>query len=206
MILRIPAWEELPWLEHGFGTRLSEKWTHTDGRTWLRQVHSSNVVPVSFAGDAGEGDALITDCAGLTLEIRTADCVPILLVDPERRAVAAIHAGWRGTAGHISKQAIFLFTRRFGTRPATIQAAIGPAIGACCYEVGPEVSEEFGLTGRQRLDLVRENVDQFRAAGVMPSKIYITGGCTKCDNRFHSFRRDRELAGRMEAGIGIRRS
>jgi YfiH family protein len=90
-----------------------------------------------------QGDALLTGQPGLLLAAQTADCVPILLVDTERRAVAAVHAGWRGTLARVVAKTVGRMRLEFGTRPADIVAAIGPAIGQCCYEVGPEVAQAF---------------------------------------------------------------
>jgi hypothetical protein len=90
-----------------------------------------------------QGDALLTSQPGLLLAVQTADCVPILLADPARRAVAAVHAGWRGTLARVVAKTVGRMRLEFGTRPADIVAAIGPAIGRCCYEVGPEVAQAF---------------------------------------------------------------
>ncbi|MHB8539553.1 MAG: peptidoglycan editing factor PgeF [Candidatus Acidiferrales bacterium] len=110
----------------------------------LRQVHSDVVhiirEPLS---DTPKGDALATRTPGLLLGIQTADCVPILLVDPRHRAVAAVHAGWRGTLARIAAKTVGRMTMEFETRPGDVLAALGPAIGRCCYEVGPEVVKEF---------------------------------------------------------------
>lgn len=204
MILRVPAWEGLEWLEHGFGTRLSEAWSHRPGRTWLRQIHSDTIRVAGQEGDAGDGDALASDTPGLLLEVRTADCIPVLLVDPVRRAVAAVHAGWRGTEAQIVAKTAALLRDRFGCR--NLEAAIGPGIGVCCYEVGPEVAERFGLSGRRRLDLAEQNRSQLVAAGVAPESIFRVGDCTRCEaGLYHSYRRDRDQAGRMASAIGIRR-
>lgn len=114
----------------------------------LRQIHSDVVCPVSAANlasthDAPKADALITDEKGVLLTIQTADCVPILLADTKRKAVAAIHAGWRGTLQRIAAKTIGRMQMEFGTNPSDIVAALGPSIGACCYEVGHEVAREF---------------------------------------------------------------
>ena len=85
--------------------------------------------------------------------MRTADCVPILISSGDGRIVAAVHAGWRGTVSGIVRAAIGKMLEEFGTRPAHIHAAIGPGIGKCCYEVGPEVAAQFGATGRAKIDL-----------------------------------------------------
>jgi copper oxidase (laccase) domain-containing protein len=94
---------------------------------------------------------------------------------------------------------------RFGTRPADLHAAIGPGIGKCCYEVGPEVMEQFGGQGRGYLDLTAANVRQLHEFGVTRERIYASNLCTMCGTEeFHSFRRDRDAAGRMYSFAGIR--
>lgn len=107
----------------------------------LRQVHSDLVWRDPEPGRAGDG--LMTDRPGVLLGIRTADCCPVLLVDTRRRAVAAVHAGWRGTLARVAEKAVGEMRAAYGTRPADVRAAIGPCIGACCFEVGPEVVEAF---------------------------------------------------------------
>ena len=95
-------------------------------------------------GEIGEGDALITGDPALFVSVRTADCVPILLADPEHHTVAAVHSGWRGTAAAIVRRAIEAMALQFASDPSHLVAAIGPSIGPCCYEVGPEVVSQFG--------------------------------------------------------------
>jgi hypothetical protein len=153
----------------------------------------------------GEGDALVENAPGTVVAVRTADCIPILLVDERNRAVAAVHAGWRGTAAHIAHHAIAAMRERFGTRPPDLHAAIGPGIGKCCYEVGPEVAAQFGEQGRAHIDLAASNRAQLIQAGVTPGRVYASNLCTMCRaDEFHSFRRDREAAGRMHSFAGIR--
>ena len=106
-------------------------------------VASSVASSVSPSGAPLQGDALITAQPGLLLAAQTADCVPILLADPVRRVAAAIHAGWRGTLARIAAKTVGRMRLEFGTRPGDVLAAIGPAIGRCCYEVGPEVAQAF---------------------------------------------------------------
>ena len=110
----------------------------------LRQFHSSIVRSFSTPpGEPCKGDASYTNTPGLLLGVQTADCVPILLVDPKKRAVAAIHAGWRGTLARIAQKTVGEMRMHFGSKPADILAALGPAIGGCCYEVGTELVTEF---------------------------------------------------------------
>lgn len=114
----------------------------------LRQIHSDLVYVVGRddvpqGATAPQGDALITRERGVLLAVQTADCIPILLADTKRRAVAAIHSGWRGTAQRIAQKTLGRMQMEFGTRPENVMAAVGPGIGACCYEVGHEVIKEF---------------------------------------------------------------
>ena len=110
----------------------------------LKQFHSDVIQPFESApAEPFSGDASLTGTPGLLLAVQTADCVPILLVDPKRRIVAVIHAGWRGALARIAPKAVGLMQMRFGSKPADILAALGPAIGGCCYEVGTEVATEF---------------------------------------------------------------
>jgi YfiH family protein len=110
----------------------------------LKQIHS-DVIHLFDAAPAEpcRGDASATNRPGLLLAVQTADCVPILLVDPKKRAIAAVHAGWRGTLQRIVTKAIGKMQMEFGTNPADLLAAIGPSIGGCCYEVGTEVAIQF---------------------------------------------------------------
>ena len=193
-----------PWLVHGFGTRLTDIRLLAALAT-VKQVHSAICVAAEGrTGVLAEADALVENTPGNLIAVKTADCIPILLVDERLRAVAAVHAGWRGTAAHIAPAAIEAMGRRFGSRPEDLHAAIGPGIGACCYEVGPEVMEQFGGQGRGRLDLEAENCRQLEQSGVTASRIYASHLCTMCESdQFHSFRRDRDAAGRMYSFAGI---
>lgn len=111
----------------------------------MRQFHSDVIHFAAAApgGEAPKADALITSTPGLLLGVQTADCVPILLADTRRRVVAAIHAGWRGTLARIVQKTLGRMRMEFGTRPGDVAAALGPAIGGGCYEVGPEVAQAF---------------------------------------------------------------
>jgi YfiH family protein len=110
----------------------------------LKQIHSDVIrVFPQPAGAPCKGDASATVRPGLLLAIQTADCVPILLVDPKRRAVAAIHAGWRGTLARITQKTVGRMHFEFGSKPADLLAAIGPSIGPCCYEVGADFVTKF---------------------------------------------------------------
>ncbi len=188
---------------HGFGTRNSEGWVQGGEVVTLKQIHSDVVWEAREAvGCLGEGDALITAQPGLLLTIRTADCIPVLIADPVRRAVAAIHAGWRGTVTGICGKTVQRMAAAFGSNPADLIAVIGPGINVCCFEVGAEVSAQFGTASRY-VDLIEANRRDLTDGGV--SKIAQGAPCTVCaPGLFHSFRRDKST-GRMVSAIGIRR-
>jgi len=199
-VIKAPNFADLECLGlmHGFGERSS---TYPEGITTAKQVHSALVQDA--AGPLGAGDALISAQSGVIVGVKTADCVPILLVDPSTRTVAAVHAGWRGTADSIAAATVRALGVGWKTDPRNLRAAIGPSIGRCCYEVGPEVARRFGIAVSHpvHLDLSGINEMQLRAAGV--SNIWLSGECTFCAaDRFYSFRREREQAGRMLSFIG----
>ena len=214
-ILRIPAFEAFPWLEHGFGTKGSGGWPAEDARATVKQIHSTRVTVASEPGILGEGDALVTATVGLWVAIKTADCIPVLLVDPERRVVAAAHAGWRGTAGNIVRSTIDVMMAEFHTKPGDLWAAIGPGIRKCCYEVSGDVAVQFsrwlpelaGAADGTMLDLTEVNRRQLVEAGVPVEHVSGTTGvswCTKCEaGTLHSFRRDQEESGRMLSAIRV---
>jgi YfiH family protein len=193
----------LDWLEHGFGTRSFDP---PEPVATLHQIHSDIVVYADSDGCLGEGDALLSDKPGLLVGVKTADCLPILLADDRHRAVAAVHAGWRGTVAGVSLSTFKAMADRWGTRPQDLHAAIGPGIGRCCFEVGPEVAVQFGKPGqRTQIDLAETNRRQLVEAGLSPERIYLADLCTFCHpDKFHSFRRDRERAGRLMSFIGVK--
>jgi hypothetical protein len=176
-----------------------------------RQVHSAAVVRVGSPGAVADTDALVTDTPGLYLCVTVADCVPILLYDPGHGAVAAVHAGWRGSASGILPLALKLMRSAFGTRPGDLLAYVGPAAGGCCYEVGPEVAMKFPVRylsdheGSQRLDLKAFNADLLLEAGIETGRVEVSPLCTITESSLlHSHRRDGPRSGRMMAVIGIR--
>jgi YfiH family protein len=202
-ILTSPLLGRLTWIEHGFGTRHAP--VSQDGMATLRQIHSTRtLVADRTEGCVGEGDALLTGAPNVTVSVRTADCLPVLMVDSNHRVVAAVHAGWRGTADGVVVEALRQMWKEFGTRPADVVAAIGPGIGKCCYEVGDEVARRFGSTHRTHIDLAAENARQLELEGVASESISVAGLCTFCDARFYSWRRDRESAGRMISYVRMR--
>ena len=205
-IFRATGLDALPWLIHGFGTRASDIPALFANLATVKQIHSAECLAAGGrAGELGRADALLENTPGAVVAVKTADCVPVLLVDDRLRAVAAVHAGWRGTAAGIVRRVVGAMRERYGTVPGDLHAAVGPAIGKCCYEVGPEVAAQFGKDGRVHLDLAAENQRQLVDAGVAPGRIDLSGLCTMCHPEdWHSFRRDRETAGRQYSFVGIR--
>jgi hypothetical protein len=190
---------DFAWLAHGFGLRDSV--LPFDALTTAKQIHSARVLDAcGRRGEhIGEGDAIISTEPGVAIGVRTADCVPILLADPVTGMVACVHAGWRGTAANIIGATVTELESR-GCRAEDLHAAIGPSIGPCCYEVGVEVARIFDPWSpnmdMMKLDLPGINEAQLFQSGVQD--IWKSGECTYCrPERFFSFRREKEQAGRM---------
>ncbi len=192
---------------HGFGSRSA----NPPADITLRQIHSSVVWNAhSLADREREGDALVSDSPGVSIGVRTADCVPILLLDSKTHAVAAVHAGWRGTAAQIVMKTISRLTADFGSVPSDLHAAIGPSIRECCYQVGPEVAREFvsyfpewtGEISTRTIDLPETNRRQMLSAGLPDSQIFDSSLCTACTiDRLFSYRCEPANPGRMIAAI-----
>lgn len=225
---RVPAFDDVPGLVHGFEQRLGppggEERDDTRRRVasalrpsgellLLKQVHGASVRRAPWTGRP-EADAAVAEAPGLVVGIETADCLPILVVDPVRRAVAAAHAGWRGTAAGVARAAVGALVAG-GSRAEDLVAATGPCIGPCCYEVGDELRSAFGEKGaeffrpgprgRPHLDVRAANERQLREAGLAPSRIHSVDDCTRCRaDLYHSYRRDGRQAGRMINYIGFR--
>lgn len=226
-VARVPALEGIPGLVHGFEQRLGpDGWEGREearGRVrgallphgrllLLKQVHGAAVHIAPWEGRP-EGDASVAELAGLLLGIETADCLPVLVADPVRRAVAAAHAGWRGTSAGVAAAAVDALVRR-GSRPADLVAALGPANEACCYEVGEELRAAFGPEwdviarsgprGKPHLDVRLANVRQLERAGLLRRNIHHVGDCTSCrPDLYHSYRREGPGGGRMLSFIGF---
>ncbi len=144
-VFLVPELSRQAWLRHGFGTRRAAP-PFLRGAPWkvvrAKQVHT-DIIHIVDGPAQLRGDALVTATPGLALAVSTADCLPVLLADPENRVVAAIHAGWRGTLKRIVQKTVGLMRARFGSNPRKLLAALGPGIQVCCYEVGMEVVDEF---------------------------------------------------------------
>jgi len=196
-----------------------------------RQVHGRTVVVVrdrdGVPDAAPEADAFVSSSRDVAVAIRAADCVPLLMADRTRPVVAAVHAGWRGTAARVAVAALETMAREFSTRPSDVVAAIGPCIGPCCYEVGSELVDAFAAAGHERylvdrwflaprrgpfeagaetrpklrLDVPGANRDQLLLAGVPEDQIFSSGLCTAMHlDVLTSYRAEREAAGRL-AGV-----
>jgi polyphenol oxidase len=168
-----------------------------------------------------QGDGLMTNVPGVLLGIQTADCVPVLVVDVRQRAVAAFHAGWRGTAARIVEHGIAAMRSEYDSKPEDLVAAVGPSIGACCYSVGEEVRHAFEtefahggellgmVNGEIRLDLWEANRRQLLEAGMGAGKISVVGQCSGCAvddegrRRYFSHRVDKGITGRMMSVVGV---
>ena len=203
-------------------------WTHVADavgvpgeRLWrMRQVHGCDVFRVNDGTPATppQVDAIVTDRDDVALAVQVADCVPLLLADPRTGAVAATHAGWRGTAANVAAATVAQLVREYGVRPADLIAAIGPSIGPARFQVGPDVREAFDAspslqpgrwfapdTGdRLRFDIWRANHDQLVAAGLDPAHVHVAGLCTVTHvEHFFSYRREQQSTGRL---LGVIRS
>ncbi len=183
----------------------------------VRQNHGSDILVIDAPNDdfshfwGIEADAIITNQPGIMIGVTVADCVPILLLDPVKKVIAAVHAGWQGTAARITGKAVQGMVDVFGSRSANILAAIGPCIGPCCYEVDQPVKEcfkNYGETwktvaepagaGKWSLDLALANRMQLVDAGVAISSIQTAGQCVCCHKELYfSYRRDAGETGRQ---------
>ncbi|HEX9188253.1 MAG TPA: peptidoglycan editing factor PgeF [Vicinamibacteria bacterium] len=225
----LPALEAIPGLVHGFEQRSPAERPETleeshvrvaralepHGRLLLlKQVHGVAVAEAPWEASP-EADAACAAAPGLLLGIQTADCLPLLLVDPRLRRVAAAHAGWKGTASGIASRMVEALLVR-GSDPSDLVAAIGPGIGDCCYEVGEELRAAFGPAGapffrprpngRPHLDLRAANARQLESAGLHPGAVHHVACCTRCRaDLYPSFRRDGKAAGRMISFVGFAR-
>ena len=198
----------------------------------ISQVHGRAVVVIrrgtAVPQPRPEADVLVSDASDIAIAVRAADCVPLLMADRVRGVVAAVHAGWRGTSARAAVAAVDALAREFGTRPADLVVAIGPSIGACCYEVGTELVDAFAAAGHERylidrwfvspppargsrdkapltLDVARANTDQLILAGVPEDQIFDSGLCTAMHlDVLTSYRKEKEKAGRIAGVIRAR--
>jgi hypothetical protein len=200
--------------------RVAENWARLEAATCLRfarvrQVHGARAVLARAPGPpADEADAVLSLAPGVAACVSVADCVPVLLADPETGAVAAVHAGWRGTVARAAAEAVRALAAEAGVPAARLLASVGPSIGPCCYEVSAELAARFAedigssvVRGgpAPRLDLWAANVAVLRAAGVPADRVEVLGRCTACErDLFFSHRRDAGKTGRQMAFIAPR--
>jgi len=195
----------------------------------VRQIHGDGILvvdeelarqerfPLSLSCFAA--DAIVTDVRGIILTVSVADCVPVIIYDPGRMVIAAVHGGWRSTVAGLTSKVVSCLVDEWGTRPADCQAALGPSLGPCCYEVGEEVAEAFirrfgeqeGILsplrqkGKWWLDLARAQRALLLESGLSPSSIFSSGYCTSCrSDLFYSYRRDKAKTGRMMGLVMLR--
>jgi YfiH family protein len=224
-ILTIPRFEGISWLIHGFGTGEWSEGDFAKNEEWrdfrlviLDQLHSDIVHRLERPPERKlRGDALITGRPGLFLTIKTADCLPALVVDEDRRVIAAVHCGWRGTLKRILERVVRDLGDRDGCDPSKLLVALGPCIGPDCYEVGPGVKAAFeeadfppgvlrrrtSTPGKYLLDLREANRGQLDRAGVKRENVFSCDACTHCRADLLSYRRDKSKEKRMFAFIGM---
>jgi YfiH family protein len=223
----LPRLERIPHLFHGFGTKrltmnsLSDLDEFADFNPVLLQQIHSNIIRIIKEEPKGpiEGDALITSLPDILLIIRTADCLPVFIIDESRRVIAAVHCGWRGTVSRILEKVLGKVAHEFGCQPGSLTVAFGPCIAPECYEVGKDVYDRFhdqalplevfkDISGRGdkfRLDLREANQRQLLESGVPKLNMWGAFSCSHCDDRFFSHRREPEKTDRLLNFIGWRK-
>ena len=179
------------------------------------QKHTDNIIIIDKETKPQIADAVITDKKEIFIGVKVADCLPMLLYDPAKKVIGAIHGGWRSTAKGILKKTILKIVETYGCSPSNILIAMGPSIKGCCYEVGDEViealkletpSNEFILrvNGKSHVDLATANLIQALSAGVKKENVWICSFCTRCNtDRFASYRFEGKTAGRQYGIIGM---
>lgn len=223
----VSLFQKIPALISGFGTRaltrpkLQSLFISGNLKlVFLKQVHSDNFQFIDSSPDQIlAGDALITKSSGMLLCVQTADCLPVLIVEPKTHTVAAVHCGWRGTArGFLLKVVNFMLDDLHCHREDLL-FAFGPRICGNCYEVGQDVRNSFAKHGlslsgfasssqngeRWKLDLLEANLAQIKEVGVNFTQVEIVDQCTSHHPGWWSYRRDRERAGRLFNFIGWRK-
>ncbi len=223
-LLKIPRLEAVSWLVHGFGT---SAWREEDFSrdkelkpfrpVLMNQLHSDIIHRIEkMPGEQLGGDAFMTDKPGFLLVIKTADCLPVLVVDERKRIVAAAHCGWRSTAARILAKLIGRLRRDFGSAPSDLIAAFGPCIGTECYEVGEDVRGRFEAAGfpqgifrsdpdrpgKHSLNLREANIRLLEEEGVKKENIFTVDLCTSCEDRLISYRQSGDRDRRMLNFIG----
>ncbi len=196
-------------LKFNFENIVAAKQTHTDNiRIITSEDKGKGVVKES---DITDTDGLITGEKDIPLVVFSADCYPVLLADKEKKAVAAVHSGWRGTLLGISKKAALMMQSEFGVLPENIIAAVGPGIGSCCFETEADVALKFEPAfvkekggGKYFIDLPRVIKKDLINAGLKEENIFFSERCTVCESEnFYSYRKMKDKTGRMGAFISL---
>lgn len=223
--LVVPRFERISFIIHGFGTKYLEE-EHFKEKTELRnfkflsltQIHSDIIQVIEkFPDKKLEGDAMLTKCPGIFLLIKTADCLPVFIVDELNKVIASVHCGWKSTCKRILKKVIQKMEVWYGSTASSILAAMGPCIGRECYEVGEDVLKKFeneglstkfflnspGGNGKYLMDLKEANYSQMIEQGVKKKNIFSIDLCTHCEKYLLSYRRDDSLEDRMLNFVGI---
>ena len=178
----------------------------------MHQVHGAEVLRVEEAGQYAGSDAIITNVAGLFLTVTVADCTPILIYDPLHKAVAAIHAGWRGTVAGIASKTLMVMREHFGTDPTHCYAYVGTCIDECSFEVDADVADHFATDFKRWdaqqekffVDLKAANADTLNRGGVPMAQIECSTYCTVLHNEdYFSYRKEQGQCGRMLGLIGV---
>jgi hypothetical protein len=223
--LTVPRLERIPFLRHGFGTSSWQVQSFIKRPQWknfslifLRQIHSNVVHRVSSSFENNvEGDAMITDQPYILLIIKTADCLPVMMVDEEKKVIAAVHCGWRGTRKRLIQRVVKVLESHYECLPSSLLAAMGPCIGKDCYEVGGEVVQGFEddghsldffsphakKKGKYLFDLKKANISQLLSLGVKEGNVFSVDFCSHCRPHFPSYRREGKRAGRVLSFIGM---
>jgi YfiH family protein len=224
-IISVPYFERIARLRHGFGNRDWQAGDFKRSGDWkrfhpvfLKQVHSDIVHFIEKRPRPSlRGDALVTRVPGFLLVIKTADCLPVLLVEEKTRVVAAVHCGWKGTRLKVLEKAVREMSGRYGVDARSLLAAFGPCIGGGCYEVGEDVRALYAEGGfpdsmfaqvpghpeKYLFDLRTAARLQLMGLGMKAENIFSIDICTHCDPAYPSFRRDKDTCGRMLGFIGL---
>jgi YfiH family protein len=185
---------------------------HPGQMAWSKQVHGDQIRHATEPGGSEGYDALVTNVPGILLAVSVADCTPILVFDSRNRAVAAIHAGWRGTVSGIVAKTLVFMEQQFGTLSADCYAYVGACIDECSFEVGDEVAAEFDERfkrfdterGKYFVDLKKANAAQLQAFGIPETQIEVSPYCTMLHSAdFFSHRKDHGITGRGMGVIGL---
>ena len=180
---------------------------------FINQVHDKNIriIDANSKNEILEYDGLITDCKGKALVTCYADCVPLLFFDPEKKVIASVHSGWKGTIKEIGKNTVETMCSKYNSKKQNIIVCVGPSIGQCCFEVSKDVWEKFNnkfptstITGNQKykVNLWQANKEQLLKAGIKEKNIEISQICTNCNNdKFYSYRSGDKETGRFAAYI-----